>query len=43
MEASCYKNQVRLHGLTKNQGFWNLQQVGFVYVAAVLTAKLTLS
>jgi hypothetical protein len=43
MEASCYKNQVRLHRLTKNQGFWNLLRAGFVYVAAVKTAKLTLS
>jgi hypothetical protein len=43
MEASCYKNQVRLHKLTENQGFWNLLPAGFVYVAAVLTAKQTLS
>jgi len=41
MEASCYKNQVRLRGLTKNLDFSNLLPAGFVCVAAVLTAKLT--
>jgi hypothetical protein len=41
MEASCYKNQVRLRGLTKNLDFSNLLPAGFVCIAAVSTAKLT--
>jgi hypothetical protein len=39
MEFWGYTNQVRLRGLTKNQGFCNRLHAGFVFVAAVSTAR----